>query len=100
MFRQDNRQQPLLLQVFRFLCMPSVLLEHPEIPERRLQRAAEEARHAERMAQAIRGGRTDHAAGRTHPIDEAFALIGARKHKARKRQPNQTGSWTTRRRSA
>ena len=66
-----------------------------EVFERRLQRAAEEARHAERMAQAIRGGRTDHAAGRTHPIDEAFALIGARKHKARKRQPNQTGSWTT-----
>lgn len=66
-----------------------------EVFERRLQRAAEEARHAERMAQAIRGGRTDHAAGRTHPIDEAFALVDSRRQRRVLTPSCATGSRTS-----
>ena len=50
-----------------------------EVFERCLQRAADEAIYAERMAQAVREGREDVDAGRTYSIDEGFAAIEARR---------------------
>lgn len=50
-----------------------------EVFEERLRLAAQEAIYAERMAQAIREGRDDAAAGRTYSIEAAFAEIDARR---------------------
>lgn len=50
-----------------------------EVFERRLQRAADEAIYAERMAQAVREGREDVADGRTFSVEEGFAAIEARR---------------------
>ena len=51
-----------------------------EVFEKRLRRAAESAVYEERMAQAIREGRADVAAGRTYSsVDEAFATIEAKR---------------------
>ena len=52
-----------------------------EVFEARLRRAADEAIYAERMAQVIREGRSDVAAGRTYTVDEAFTEIMARRAK-------------------
>lgn len=54
-----------------------------EVFERQLRRAADEALYAERMAQVIRDGRADVAAGRVyHGIDAAFAAVEARRAEA------------------
>ncbi len=50
-----------------------------EIIEKRLRRAADEATYVERMAQAIREGQDDLAAGRTYSIGEAFSAIDERR---------------------
>ena len=50
-----------------------------EVFERRLQRAADEALYAERMAQAVRDGRADVKAGRTFSLEEGFAAIESRR---------------------
>ncbi|MBR3225697.1 MAG: hypothetical protein IKF78_10310 [Atopobiaceae bacterium] len=50
-----------------------------EVFERRLQRAADEALYAERMAQAVRDGRADVKAGRTLSLEEGFAAIESRR---------------------
>ena len=52
-----------------------------EVFERRLQRAADEAIYAERMAQAVRDGRADVEAGRTLSMEEGFAAIEARRQR-------------------
>ena len=52
-----------------------------EVFERRLQRAVDEALYAEHMAQVVRDGREDVAAGRTFSVEEGFAAIEARRAK-------------------
>lgn len=52
-----------------------------EVYEKQLRQAVEEALYAERMAQVIRDGQKDAAAGRTYSVDDGFAAIEARRAK-------------------